>query len=93
MFRLSPVSLASACTSVKTLHFSRVVVAVVTTTLQAFNLVANGLYLKADMAKVKKHTTAVETSQIMDLSFFSVGGVTSTFRARFSCSWQAHYAF
>ena len=92
MFRLSPVSLASACTSVKTLHFSRVVVAVVTT-LQAFNLVANGLYLKADMAKVKKHTTAVETTQIMDLSFFMGGGVTSTFRARFFCSWQAHYAF
>jgi hypothetical protein len=52
-----------------------VVITVVTTTLQAFNLVPNKLYLKADMAKVKKHTTAVETSQIMDLSFFLEGGL------------------
>jgi len=53
MFRLSPISLASACTSIKTVHFARLVVAVLTT-LQAFNLVANGLYLKADMERERE---------------------------------------
>jgi hypothetical protein len=52
---LPPVSLASVCTSLKTLHVARLVVAVLTT-LCAFKLVAKGLYLKADMAKVKKKT-------------------------------------
>ena len=49
----------------KPCNFPRLVVAVLTT-LQAFNLVASGLYLKADMAN-EKNTADVETSQIMGL--------------------------
>jgi hypothetical protein len=60
MFRLSPVSLALACTSL--LNAFCQTCGGILTTLQAFNLVANGLYLKADTAKVKEHTAAVETS-------------------------------